>query len=457
MDNERDIFEQARAIRLQGEEEAASRAKILRFMEEHPVTVPPDACLTERMDDLTQRFFEAAKHLRLAPKEDIRMEQQLQAFMKKHPLPSSREEGFLRVSAWNLLHSFSFVRGLSGVLAVAILCAAGGGLTYAAEASLPGDLLYPIKIHVNEEVWAGLTLDETARADWEANRLERRVREAETLAVQERLDARNREIVRKNIEKQMERTAKHVADLKAKNAEVAADIGSRIEAKLEAHRRALVLIAAENLENRTNLQSVLQEIRNAATLTMESRADAEAAVTMQAGVEVIAEKNIRSADDHVGLVQRLIKEKHENLTEDASVRAEAQLERAKEAIVKARERAQEQAHGEAFRLAKKAQRDLEETATLFQTERSLNLSSRAALGIAAKKQHQSGSTTSVEAILEQDVKVKKEKKEKDDKKKEEDPKEVEDKRDEAPGASVEGNAGVPADVSVPSVPPDLDL
>ena len=51
-----------------------------------------------------------------------------------------------------------------------------------AERSVPGDVLYPIKIQVNEEVRGSMNLDPYAKVAWETTRLERRITEARQLA-----------------------------------------------------------------------------------------------------------------------------------------------------------------------------------------------------------------------------------------------------------------------------------
>ncbi|MBI4433994.1 hypothetical protein HY632_04415 [Candidatus Uhrbacteria bacterium] len=81
--------------------------------------------------------------------------------------------------------------------AVAGLCVllAGGGVAAAAERTLPGEFLYPVKIHVNEEVRAAFTIRPRARAQWDARRAERRLEEMETLLAAGRLDGGTRDVL----------------------------------------------------------------------------------------------------------------------------------------------------------------------------------------------------------------------------------------------------------------------
>ncbi len=69
----------------------------------------------------------------------------------------------------------------AAALASLVIILTGTGVTLAAEQSLPGDLLYPVKIHVTEEARAGLILSPRASAAWQVKRAERRVGEANEL------------------------------------------------------------------------------------------------------------------------------------------------------------------------------------------------------------------------------------------------------------------------------------
>ena len=79
----------------------------------------------------------------------------------------------------------SYVRrfSMAGVVLaiVLVLCAAGGSTVYAAQDSLPGDALYPVKLGT-EQVIMILPGDDVAKADRALSFAERRVREMEALA-----------------------------------------------------------------------------------------------------------------------------------------------------------------------------------------------------------------------------------------------------------------------------------
>lgn len=70
----------------------------------------------------------------------------------------------------------------------------------ASEGALPGDLLYPIKIHVTEEVRAAIAVDPTAKAAWAIERAERRLDEAAQLDTENRLDDAARTVLARAID-----------------------------------------------------------------------------------------------------------------------------------------------------------------------------------------------------------------------------------------------------------------
>jgi len=64
--------------------------------------------------------------------------------------------------------------------------AGGGGLAFASERSLPGDILYPIKTNITEEVVASFQSTPEAKIAWEEKRVERR--SVESLLLNQRGD-----------------------------------------------------------------------------------------------------------------------------------------------------------------------------------------------------------------------------------------------------------------------------
>jgi len=125
-------------------------------------------------------FRESSDALQLTDYEKAIGRAKLLRFMRGNPL-DERGSSFLHM----------LFRPFAATLASAfILTLAGGGMAYAAEGSLPGDLLYPIKVHITEPVISTLSFTPARRAQWNVRIIERRLTEANALEGKSNPDSR---------------------------------------------------------------------------------------------------------------------------------------------------------------------------------------------------------------------------------------------------------------------------
>ena len=75
------------------------------------------------------------------------------------------------------------------IIIIVALLLGGGGTSFAAQSSLPGDVLYPVKIHVNEAVRSSLTFSTASKASLETELAEARLKETEELAAEGKMNA----------------------------------------------------------------------------------------------------------------------------------------------------------------------------------------------------------------------------------------------------------------------------
>lgn len=78
-------------------------------------------------------------------------------------------------------------RAMAFATAFLVLMVGAGGSAYAAEGALPGDILYPIKVHVTEPAVTALTPSGRAQVTWQITIAKRRLKEAATLSGEGRL------------------------------------------------------------------------------------------------------------------------------------------------------------------------------------------------------------------------------------------------------------------------------
>ena len=121
------------------------------------------------MNSRFEKYIENAKEVKLTSAEKTTMLNSLREFVDAHPIEEVVPSPFL----------FSFVRyrSLVGVLAAVFLIVFG--TTSAAGYSLPGDILYPVKINVNEKVKGYIASARGAKAEFETGLAFERLKEAE--------------------------------------------------------------------------------------------------------------------------------------------------------------------------------------------------------------------------------------------------------------------------------------
>ena len=309
------------------EEEKVSIATTLGFS----VRNRSDARLQSHRESMnTEQFLALAQGVRLSPAEHV--------LIKEAILEKASESG----SSWIL----GFKRLTSVVASVLIVTTAGGALAYAAEDSLPGDFLYPLKIHVTEAVRAGLQRTPGEATEWESERAERRLREAEELAARGTLSEEASEGIRVRFLQHAVRVREGMMILAKTDADLpgAQAIGAEFEAGMNAHLKALMLIKHEGSAPNKAFDSLLTDIEDA-------RIETEA-VTLDASLEGNSEASAKNLPVILQHVRRRLEEAKKNGDKERVLSAAAALRKAEEASSEAPE--------EGVRLARQALREVRE-------------------------------------------------------------------------------------------------
>lgn len=111
-----------------------------------------------------------------------------------------------KISFWNFMRQ-PFAYATIGLL---ILAMTGGGMAYASEGTVPGDLLYSIKVSVTEPIRDALATKLEVRAEWEATKAIRRIDEAEKLASKNKLTPDHRAEIEKRFNDNVVAFNKHI-------------------------------------------------------------------------------------------------------------------------------------------------------------------------------------------------------------------------------------------------------
>lgn len=138
----------------------------------------------------------------------------------------------------------------------------GAGISYASDAALPGDPLYPIKISLVEPAVAAFKNTPEEKEDWHTAVAERRLTEATALAASDRLDEEKRKMLDTAV-KTESRRMHALAERYGKEGQSAKELAlrSELEARLRAHERVLDELFEQLPENSSAAEQV-KELRD---------------------------------------------------------------------------------------------------------------------------------------------------------------------------------------------------
>ncbi len=133
------------------------------------------------------------QHIKLNDEERDAMDDAVLSFMEANPIQqeemqkSSSAAKYVTNMKENITNNSqfflsTFIRRLSyAALALVLTVAVGGGSVLASQNALPGDTLYGLKVNVAEELQSRFSPNEKVRAEWEAERVRRRLLEINML------------------------------------------------------------------------------------------------------------------------------------------------------------------------------------------------------------------------------------------------------------------------------------
>ena len=231
-----------------------------------------------------KKLFSSFKQTTLLPHERASMREETKLFMAEHPAVAP-----LVIRMWERFATpaYSF-RYHPAAFAFALVLCVGVGTSYAAEGALPGDTLYPVKIHVNESVQGALAVSDESKARWNAARVVRRLEEAEVLAAEGRLSAS----ASADIDSELQNSGKEFDDSVeaiAQNEDGATalvDVQSNFEAALDAHVEVLSALAVTLPSSQRTISPILATAEARARGIKHARAQAERAIVFSDTEEV---------------------------------------------------------------------------------------------------------------------------------------------------------------------------
>ena len=174
----------------------------------------------------------------------------LKSFMASHPARQktfgNNLTGWLFYSPW-----FTKNRMVVGSAFALVIFFAGGGVMLAANSALPGDLLYPVKIHVNEKVESATAIGQKKKAEVIVKQAITRLDEAEKLSSEHRLTEDSKKTINAVFSTQLEEGSKNIDELKKTGKErEATEIDLALKEALSKHHLILSELLEDDREDR---------------------------------------------------------------------------------------------------------------------------------------------------------------------------------------------------------------
>ncbi len=333
------------------------------------------------MDDREKKnIFDAAVSVTLTEKERAVLRRAVSAYVLEHPkrFEDEREpEHRAWLVSWSVLS-----RPLPAALLATFLVSAGTSISFAAERSLPGDTLWPVKVSINENVRLAVAFSPEAKAAWEAKRVLRRLEEAEEMVREASFDTEARVSVESHLDDHAERVRLRIAELTTKGkVQAAAELSSNFEAALRAHGSILANLAIVASTTHTGKQDDIEELRKSVNAHKEDasakrNATEEELSTNVDASRIAAEARMQSALKKISEVRSFIARREPAFTPNSILDAEARLVVASSMVAHGKAKLDEGNTKEAFRLFQQAHRIAEEAKLLMNARQNLNIDIR---------------------------------------------------------------------------------
>ena len=299
------------------------------------------------------KIFEVLRSIRLEKREKDAQKRLLLGYMKEHPVSNGEEwrHHFQRSLGAFLTKPIIQLQPMPVLVALILMITIGAGVTVAAEGTVPGDTLYPMKIAFNEEIRGVLAFSEESRAEWAVEKTERRLEEIEKLSAEGRLDADVAAQAEVRLQAQIEEAEERAQKFEERKQEhIAAQMHSDLEGRLEAHKEVLLKIRTQVPATDEEVDQILTQVEENLTQAKERRlqAEAEVAAKTEAEVKSAAEGKKRSAENKIEEIEQFIERKGDRVGADAKAKALAELKDAKELFAQGEAKLQAGEYGKAF-------------------------------------------------------------------------------------------------------------
>lgn len=262
------------------------------------------------------------------------------------------------------------------VLLVALLT--GGGVTAVANVAKPGDALYGYKLSVNEPIRSALALSDVSKAKVETDLADRRLSEAEKVAVQGTLSTDVRQNLEDNFQAHATRVAELVAALQAKkDFHEAANANADLGTSLDAHVKILSTLSATSTEpeEKKSLEDLNDAVKAESKKTdaLDSSIKTDVSDEASPNVQAAAEGRKTSTENKIAEVQKYLDSVKDKIDAATMAKAVAQLDTAKKSLAAGQIQLDGKLFAAAFTLFSDAHKQAQAAKSMTEAKNELNL------------------------------------------------------------------------------------
>lgn len=291
-----------------------------------------------------QKGIREHESINLSVAEKNSIKESLVSFMQYHPVKPVMHEEMNRLhNHRSILEVFNLHYKKAMPIALIIALMLSGSVSFAAESALPGDVLYPVKVNINEKARGIVKLDAESKAEWEAALADRRLDEAEKLALSGDLKADLAVQLEQKFDAHAEKAEERIDKLEAAGkTEAAAKLSSALEVTLAAHERVIANLnasttAGTGADNSTLIAlGLLVDGRGKKIENMREKIADKIGDKTEVEIKAAAEGRIGAAENKLESSKKFVELKKETIGADAYAKASAHLASSTQALVDAK-------------------------------------------------------------------------------------------------------------------------
>lgn len=214
------------------------------------------------MKRFSEQLKKQADTLHLSAAEQRDLKSRVVSYMEYHPRPGAAGAATAAATATAtqpLWQRFYLPRAVSAFALVLL-----ASVPFMAERSVPGDVLYPVKVRFNEEVQSSFARTPYAQIEWETERLERRLAEARILESEGKLTPEVAQEVADAVKQHSDAAQQNIEEMRVSDRDEAAIAEITLSSALD--------VQSEMLEGRSDtLAGAVNDARMAAAATEQDR------------------------------------------------------------------------------------------------------------------------------------------------------------------------------------------